>query len=91
MKIPYETLDPETLRGVLEEYVTREGTDYGTSSELLVKVDQIRRKLQTGEAVLCFDEITETCHILSREAFRTLDKSRVQASGPHSNGAGSVL
>jgi len=91
MKIPYETLDPETLRGVLEEYVTREGTDYGTSSELLVKVDQILRRLKNGEAVLCFDEMTETCHILSKEAFRTLDKSHAQSSGALSNGVRSEL
>ena len=28
-KIPYDQLNPETLHGVIEEFVTRYGTDYG--------------------------------------------------------------
>jgi uncharacterized protein YheU (UPF0270 family) len=75
MQIPVDRLDPETLTRVIEEYVSREGTDYGhTNPDLLAKVEGIRRKLKSGEAVLCYDEVTETCHILSREAWRSLQK-----------------
>ena len=30
MIIPHQTLSPEALQGVIEAFVTREGTDYGT-------------------------------------------------------------
>lgn len=76
MQIPMDRLDEETLTRVIEEFVTREGTDYGLSSpDLLAKVESIRRKLKSGEAVLCFDESSETCHILDREAYRSLQRS----------------
>ncbi|MBW2654812.1 MAG: YheU family protein [Deltaproteobacteria bacterium] len=29
IKIPYNQLSPEALQGVIEEFVTRDGTDYG--------------------------------------------------------------
>ncbi|WP_457551673.1 YheU family protein [Desulfobacula sp.] len=30
LKIPYGQLSPEALYGVIEEFVTRDGTDYDT-------------------------------------------------------------
>ena len=36
LKIPYDQLNPETLHGVIEEFVTRDGTDYG---EIEVSLD----------------------------------------------------
>ncbi len=29
LKVPYDQLSPEALQGVIEEFVTRDGTDYG--------------------------------------------------------------
>jgi len=29
VKVPYNQLSPEALQGVIEEFVTRDGTDYG--------------------------------------------------------------
>ncbi len=29
LKIPYDQLNHETLHGIIEEFVTRDGTDYG--------------------------------------------------------------
>lgn len=79
MQIPVDRLDSETLTRVIEEFVSREGTDYGQSNpDLLGKVEGIRRKLKSGEAVLCYDEVSETCHILSREAFRSLQRGGAQ-------------
>ncbi|WP_218110174.1 YheU family protein [Oligoflexus tunisiensis] len=87
-----DRLDAETLTRVIEEYVSREGTDYGHSSpDLLAKVEGIRRKLKSGEAVLCFDEVSETCHILSREAWRSLQKGGVTSTPAPSLDMGSDL
>lgn len=92
MQIPVDRLDAETLTRVIEEFVSREGTDYGQSSpDLLAKVEGIRRKLKSGEAVLCFDEVSETCHILSREAYRSLQKGGVQPVLSRPNEMGSEI
>jgi uncharacterized protein YheU (UPF0270 family) len=89
MQIPVDRLDPETLTRVIEEFVSREGTDYGQSSpDLLSKVEGIRRKLKSGEAVLCYDELSESCQILSREAYRSLQKSGAQPTQARSQETG---
>ena len=42
----------------------REGTDYGTQDvSLATKVLQVRQQLETGTAVLVYDEDTESCTI----------------------------
>jgi uncharacterized protein len=64
--IPYGELSPEALRGVIEEFVTREGTDYGASEVSLdTKVFQVLNQLHSGKAVIVFDQKTKTCNILS--------------------------
>ena len=65
MMIPHRMLSPEALRGVLEAFVTREGTDDGTQEvSLETKVVQVRQQLDEGTAVLVYDEDTESCTIL---------------------------
>jgi uncharacterized protein len=65
LKIPYDQLNPETLHGVIEEFVTRDGTDYGEVEVLLeTKISQVLYQLKSGKAVIVFDQATETCNIL---------------------------
>jgi uncharacterized protein YheU (UPF0270 family) len=64
MMIPHRMLSPEALRGVLEAFVTREGTDYGTHEvSLETKVVQVRQQLDEGTAVIVYDEATDSCTI----------------------------
>jgi len=65
MQIPIEMLQPETLRNVIEDFITREGTDYGTQEvSLETKIEQVMGQLKSGKAVLVFDKVSETCNIL---------------------------
>lgn len=67
MEIPWQRLPQETLTAILEEYVTREGTEYGLQDySLAEKVAQIRLQLARGEAIIDFDPDTETCHLMPR-------------------------
>lgn len=77
MRIPIESLAADTLQRVVEEFVTREGTDYGLStSDLQTKVSQVLRQLKKGEALLCFDAESESCHIIAKNhpAFREFSR-----------------
>lgn len=68
LKIPYDQLQPETLHGVIEEFVTRDGTDYGeVEVPLETKISQVLGKLKSGKAVIIFDQATETCNILRND------------------------
>ena len=56
MIIPIEKLDSATLLNLLEEYATRDGTDYGEREVSLAdKVASLRRQLQSGEVVIWFE------------------------------------
>ena len=67
--IPYQELSPEALQGVIQEFVTRDGTDYGESEVPLdTKINQILNQLHAGKVVIVFDQKTETCNIVSKDA-----------------------
>ncbi|MFN3236434.1 MAG: YheU family protein [Pseudomonadales bacterium] len=64
MIIPWQELSQDALMGVIEEFVTREGTDYGHAMpDLDAKVRQVLRQLRAGDAVLVFDETLDSCSI----------------------------
>ncbi|HOO89897.1 MAG TPA: YheU family protein [Syntrophales bacterium] len=65
--IPYARLSSETLESLMTEFVMRDATDYGkTEVPLERKIEQVRQQLQSGKAVILFDESTQTCNIVSR-------------------------
>jgi hypothetical protein len=71
MQIPYTALSPDALQNLLEEFVTREGTDYGNHVYSLAdKVQQVRRQLETGRAVIVYDPETTSCHIETTERLK---------------------
>jgi uncharacterized protein YheU (UPF0270 family) len=68
VEVPIAALSPEALRGVVEAFVLREGTDYGsrefTHEE---KVAQLLAALQSGEARILYDPATESVSLLARQ------------------------
>ncbi|WP_372680130.1 YheU family protein [Desulfosarcina sp.] len=69
--IPHRQLSPEALAGLIEEFVTRDGTDSGyTQGSLVENVAMVRRQLDNGQAVVAFDNLTQTCNIVSVETLR---------------------
>ena len=57
-------LSSEALRGVIEAFVTREGTDYGPQEVALeTKVAQVQQQFDEGTVVLVYDEATESVNI----------------------------
>jgi uncharacterized protein len=63
--VPHTELSPDALRGVVEGFVLREGTDYGEHDvPFETKVRQVLRQLERGEARIRFDPVTESVDIL---------------------------
>ncbi len=72
--VPWQKLSAEALRGLIEEFVTRDGTDTGYAGKsLAADVRRVKRQLERGAAVVVYDEELQTCNIVSR---RDIDKSR---------------
>ena len=62
--IPVNKLSAKALQGVLEEFISRRGTDYGAiEASLETSIRQVKAKLNNGSAVLVFDDETETTNI----------------------------
>lgn len=72
MHIPHQQLPSLTLRAVVEEFVTRDGTDH---SAIPQRIESVLRQLDGGLVELHFDADTQTCNILPREANRPADQS----------------
>jgi uncharacterized protein len=65
VKIPFEALSREALDGVIDDYVNREGTDYGHRDfDLEQKREAVRRELAAGRAVITYDPRTQTTTIV---------------------------
>jgi len=68
--VPWDQLSPSALQSVMEEYVTREGTEYGEKDVALTdKVRDVRRQLERGEVVVVFDLASQSANLVTaREA-----------------------
>ncbi len=75
MIVPANFLSPAALSGLIEEFVTRDGTDYGaTETSMEERVAQVRQQIETGEALILFDSATETTTIIP-----AADLAKIQA------------
>jgi len=64
--IPHTELSPDALRGVIESFVLREGTEYGDREfSLGEKVAHVMRQLERGEARIVYDLVSESIDIVS--------------------------
>ena len=69
MKIPHTELSQNTLISVLEEFITREGTDYGVEDySLEEKVEQLLKQLESGDIYINFDAESQSCSVVSSHA-----------------------
>jgi uncharacterized protein len=63
--VPHGELSPDALRGVIESFVLREGTDYGAQDVSFdMKLAQVLRQLERGEAKIQFDPLTDSVDIV---------------------------
>ena len=61
MRIPPRLLSPAAIRAIVEEFVTRDGTDHSSVER---RLETVMRQLDAGRVKLHFDGETKTCNIL---------------------------
>ncbi|WDD98876.1 YheU family protein [Thalassomonas actiniarum] len=70
MIIPPDKLSPEVLAAVIEEFVLREGTEYGAADiDLSTKIAQVKQQLADGSALLVYSELYESVNIMPADQF----------------------
>lgn len=86
MIVPFEMINDETLRNLIEEFVSRNGTDNGYDQNLEDRVERVMASLKRKELVVVFDHASETANIISREqAVLAGYDSQVETSGANPN------
>ena len=75
IEVPYDSLQPDTLRSLVEEFITRDTTDYGAREKSLEeKVADVMRQLRRGEAKVVFDPQTSGANIVPAASLRAPPK-----------------
>ena len=69
VEVPLERVAADVVRRVAEEFVTRDGTDYGAAEKTLdEKVADVRRQLEGGRAAIVYDAASDTINIVPKDA-----------------------
>lgn len=72
MIIPHADIAADTLNALIEEFVTRDGTDYGDiETSTATKVQQVMNQLERKEVFIVYSEEYETCTIKTKDTFET--------------------
>ena len=65
IEVPYQRIDPGTLRKMIQEFVTRDGADWGDAGGTLEdKVEQVLRQLRNGKVKVVVDLRSQTANII---------------------------
>lgn len=65
VRVDPRALSADALRGLIEEFVSREGTDYGEREKSFEdKVRDVERQLESGEALIMYDLVEESANIV---------------------------
>lgn len=72
MIIPWQNLSEDALTGIIEEFIMREGTDYGLEEVSLERKKQdLLNQLKSGQVVIVYSELHETVNMMRAAEFNT--------------------
>ncbi len=70
--IPFEKLSKHALDGVLEEFVNREGTDYGlVETSFEDKCEQVLAQIKQGQVLIVFDHDSQSVGLMLKEQLKS--------------------
>ncbi len=85
MIIPHQQLSDDALYALVDEFVNRDGTDYGeVEISLQSKIEQVMQQIKAGEAFILYSELHESCTIISKQEMQQRGKSA--ENKPEQNG-----
>jgi uncharacterized protein YheU (UPF0270 family) len=75
IEIPKEALSEQALRGVIDNFIQREGTDYGVSEiSYETKMQQVQKQIDKGHVRIVFDPNTESVSLLTEQEWKKFQK-----------------
>lgn len=66
--VPFQKLSKDALEGVLEEFINREGTDYGAiEMSFDEKCEQVLTQIKIGQVLIVFDHDSQSVSLMLKE------------------------
>ena len=67
VEVPYLDINPETLRNMIEEFVSRDGADWGEAGgSMEAKIKQVLGQFESGKIKIVFDLTSQSANIVSK-------------------------
>lgn len=83
LQIPPDRLSPDVLDALIEEFVTRHGTNL---SDAAAKAAQVRAQLKAGHVIIVYDEKTDSTNIVPKDAREEpIRDTKAQSGKPQSD------
>ncbi|MEH6466747.1 MAG: YheU family protein [Porticoccus sp.] len=77
IEIPLARISGDILNAIIEDFIAREGTDYGSSEVgFETKIEQVKRQIERGDVVITFDPETESCNLLTKYQFQRFQQDQ---------------
>ncbi|MEK2644325.1 YheU family protein [Bdellovibrio sp. BCCA] len=77
IEVSASDISPEALHGIIENFILREGTDYGREEAAFeTKFKQIKKQLDNGDVKIVFDPNTETVGIVTKTEWQRMQKKK---------------
>ncbi len=76
MIIPHQQLSPDALYALVDDFVSRDGTDYGeVEISQQRKIEQVIRQINSGKAFILYSELHESCTVISKQEMQQREQS----------------
>ena len=70
--VPPERLEADILTALIEDFILHEGANHGAEATAMdTKVEQVRKQLTNGSAVIVFHLVEEVCRIIPAHQLRS--------------------
>lgn len=75
IEISQEVLSADAIKGIIESFILREGTDYGLNeAQFETKYQQILKQLNKGDIKIVFDPNTESVGLITSQDWQRRTK-----------------
>jgi uncharacterized protein YheU (UPF0270 family) len=74
--VPSEALSPEALDGIIDNFILREGTDYGSEEVTReTKIQRVRKQIEKSDVKIVYDPNTESVTLMTDLQWRKLSQT----------------
>ncbi len=76
--IPMEQISKDALNSIIEDFILREGTDYGSESfSLEEKKKQVYLQIKSKKVLILYDQESESINLITNRDFQKYNSEKI--------------